>query len=294
LTQGGHKEFNIPEKDAVCFVTFDSMDQAIITRYVNVGHEVRVKQTKEIPKLKEGEKFWEVGGSYMYMKENGDIVLSTVSQGYFILENNSGTLKSETVNWKVLNEGGSQYHGLVKRLMLNADGTKSVQIVTDSADDSLTEYRLKVVETADNELGVSGLNNPLCDIIIGTVVDEDGNQVDKDGDVVVDPTSALCLKISFVKSGTDLLTVTLDKSGQLIINGGTNGVARKEDATLINSTTDSSFTSWMTAVDTFLRAASSAGALPGAVTAYTAAVASVPTTVDGKINAGSDSVKVGN
>jgi hypothetical protein len=300
LSQGSHKEWNIPERGAVAIFITDSKDQTFLIRYINLGHESRVKTTKTLPKLKAGEKLWEVGGSWVYMKSNGDIVLSTAEAGYLTLENTSGTLKSETINWKVVSEGGENSLGVLKRPYLHSDGTMSVELIQDPLNQSFTEYRLRVIEKADNQLGANDLTNPLYDIIIGTVADDTLNQgkaVDRFG-APVDPNSlsALCVKIAVKNSlGVELLKVVLDKTGNLtfqsnaptgttninfqqlilnaltslVINNGTLGAARLNDSVQIT-------------------------AQPGEISVNTGTGQNVtPIVLNGKITSASTTVKIG-
>lgn len=299
LLQGSHKEWNIPEKGAVVLVAFDVKDQARIIRYFNVGHSRRVSE-KTLPVLKEGEKLWECAGSFLYMKENGDIVLWSQQEGIVTLENSSNTFKSETVNWRVQTDVGSQFFGLIKRLVNSPYGDKESKVVTTLAGDSLGEYKFLLYETAEDQSNLLGATTPLIELVFGTVVDDDGNLIDKDGNTTLDPAKAVCVQLIVTKSGSQLLKLSLDKEGNLsitapeiVVNNGTQGAARKEDRTIVNSSTDSSFVDWMDAVDTFIRAASSAGALPIANSNYISAVTSVPSSVEGKIDEGSNSVKIG-
>lgn len=215
LTQGAPKTFEIPEKGQVVLVQFDHNERARIIRYINLGHASRVQDTKSLPKLKEGDKLWENGGSYLYMKKNGDIVLSTVSQGYFILENNTSTLKSETVNWKVTTDAGILFFGELKRFINNGDGTRSLDSVTDLTGNSYTELRLKVVETSDGMLGLTGIESPFLDLAIGTFVDDEGDTVAKDDKVPVNLNKQLAVRL-VLQSGVKIF---IDKEGRLSIEG---------------------------------------------------------------------------
>lgn len=302
VSQGSRGEWHMPKKGDVLVTIKDVSDQTRIVGYINFGQAQRVQQTKTLPKLKEGEKFWEAGGTYIHIDRAGNFEVSTPSMGSMSLEAATGVFKTETVDWKIATEAGTQYFGLVKRATLNLDGTKSVEIIEGDTDEYLTEYRFKLVEIADGGLGVS-TEDPLVDIGMGTIIDDDGNPVDKNGlPTTWESSSALCINMVVKKSGTELLTLTLSKGGELNIsvsdvlniNGGTNGVARKEDATLVNSSTDSAFTTWMSAVDAFCFAAADPGSLATANGVYKAAVPSgAPSDVTGKINEGSETVKVG-
>ena len=215
LTQGSPKTFEIPEKGAIVLVAFDHHERARITRYINLGHESRVQDTKSLPRLKEGDKLWENGGSYFWMKKNGDVVISTLSQGYFILENKTGALKSETVNWKVVTEGGIIFFGDVKRFIDNGDGTRSLEPVTNITGDGYTEFRLRMVETADGVLGLTGIENPFFDLTIGTVVDDEGDAISKGDSVPTNLQKQLALRL-ILQSG---VKICIDKEGRLSIEG---------------------------------------------------------------------------
>jgi len=215
LTQASPKTFEIPEKGSVVLVAFDHQERARIIRYINLGHESRVQETKSLPRLKEGEKLWENGGSYLYMKKNGDIVLSTLSQGYVVLENKTSTYRSETVSWKIVTDGGIMYFGDVKRFIDNGDGTRTLESVTNITGDVYTEFRIRMVETEDGALGLKGIENPFIDLVIGTVVDDEGDAVSKNESVPTNPQKQLALKLE-LQSGVKIF---IDKEGRLSIEG---------------------------------------------------------------------------
>jgi len=225
MTQAAYKSFEMPEKGAVVLVAFDHHERARIIRYINLGHEDRIQNIKSLPKLKEGEKFFEVGGSYIYMRRKGDIVISTANQGYFIIENSTGTLKSETVNWKVTTEAGVIYSGIIKRFVDDGTGTRSNEIITNVEGDDLTEFRIRLVETADGALGLKGIEDPLVDIAVGTFVDDEGVIVNKiDEDTTANPTKELVARIA-LKSG---ITIFIDKEGRLSIEGAIININKAE------------------------------------------------------------------
>ncbi|MCK9541080.1 MAG: hypothetical protein M0R03_03520 [Novosphingobium sp.] len=210
LTQGSPKEWNIPERGEIVLVTFDHNERARIIRYINLGHAVKIKEVKSLPKLKEGEKLWEGGrGSYIYMQQNGNILLSTLDQGFFILEAQTGTLKSETVNWKVSTEGGIANFGLVKRFKTDGE-TREFQEIIDENGDAYTEFRIRMVETADGTLGITGIDDPFIDITLGTYINFDGNVVNKNNEIAT-PTKQLAVRIS-LKNG---VKIEIDKEGRV-------------------------------------------------------------------------------
>lgn len=223
LTQGSPKEWNIPERGAVVLVGFDIKDQARILRYINVGHASKIVVEKSLPPLKEGEKLWEAGSSYFYLRQNGDIILSTI-QGMLTLEASTGTLKGEVVNWRVISEAGLEYSGLVKRFVSDSMNNKIQKIITDEAGNAYTEYKLKIIETADAEVGVTQLNSPLIDITLGTEVDSDGLVVDKLGNEVTAKTAGKVINVKVALSnGVQLI---IDKEGFITLSGGVLNVNR--------------------------------------------------------------------
>jgi hypothetical protein len=216
ITQANSKDWDIPEKGSYVLVSFDHKDQARIVRYINMGHESRVKVLKTLPKFKEGEKFFEVGGAYLWIKKNGNIIMSTHSESYLLLENSSGTLKSETVNWKILTDAGMLYFGVIKRFKSGSDGSKTQEMVEDIQGNILTELKIKVVETSDNQVGVSGLTNPLMEITLGTLVNDDGGVVCKNDAVnIYGNEKDVCLRIK-LQSG---VKIDIDKEGRMSLEG---------------------------------------------------------------------------
>ena len=75
ITQSFSGGTSIPEKGSTIIAVLDQFSRAFIVGYINLGHENRVKSLKTLPKLKEGEKFFEAGGSYVYIKRNGSVVI---------------------------------------------------------------------------------------------------------------------------------------------------------------------------------------------------------------------------
>ena len=208
LSQGYESEWNIPKKNSIVLVGIDVADQAHILRYYNLGQASRIN-SYTLPTLHEGEKLWEVNGSFIYMKQTGDIELITDSLNSILLENGSGTFRSTNVNWKITTSGGTNYFGIVKRIKVTGN---SLENITDSLGNPLIEYTLAVYEDTTQS------GNPIASLVLGTDVDQDGNPVDKNGGTnipVTNPDKGIALRIS-LKSGIKL---TIDKSGVLEIGG---------------------------------------------------------------------------
>ncbi|MFA5395645.1 MAG: hypothetical protein WC346_06435 [Methanogenium sp.] len=217
LTQGSPKEWNIPERGDCVLVAFDHHERARIIRYINVGHLSRSKFSKSLPKLREGEKLWEAGGSYIYMKKNGDIILSTLDQGFFSLEALTGTWKSETVNWKCITEAGIASFGLIRRFKSNNLGERQSVNISDEEGNIYTEYRIRIVEKDDNLLGITGIETPFIDIILGTVVNNNGEIIDKKDNPTLLQQKQLAVKIS-LQNG---VIINVDKEGRISLTAKT-------------------------------------------------------------------------
>jgi len=215
LIQSSPGVFNIPAKGSICIVFFDQYSRPFITGYINLGHENRVKNLQTLPKFKQGEKFFEAGGSYFYLKQNGNIIISTLSGNYIEIENNTGSLKFETVNWKVVTEGGLFYFGLVKRLIPDGSGNYVYTQVNNLIGDSYTELNLKVMETADSTLGIDQNVEPLIDLTLGTLIDNNGNKTDKNLNITTNINKEVLLHLK-LKSG---ISIDIDKEGRASIKG---------------------------------------------------------------------------
>ena len=210
LLQSSQGVFNFPEVGSVVVVVFDKFSRPYIVGYINLGHSDRVKELKTLPKFKSGEKFFEAGGSYFYIRQNGNIIISTLSGNYLEIENTSGTIKLETVNWRLITEGGLLYFGLVKRLV--SDGVNSTyQPITNIIGDSYTELNLKVMETADGTLGIDQNVEPLIDLTLGTLISNEGKKVDKNLEETFVPEKEILLHLK-LKNG---IQIDVDKEGRL-------------------------------------------------------------------------------
>jgi len=214
ISHGSPGDVSMPVKGDYVLFTFDPWEQVRIVSYVNLGQKKRVVDQKTLPELGEGEKFFETGGSYVWVRDSGDILLATSSEGFLLLENSSGTIKSETINSRVTTEAGVQFSGVVQRF--KPDGTSVEYISRFPLGDPLTEHRIKIVETADLLLSPEGLSDPLIDICLGTYVTDDGNIVNKNNEET--PTNAkkeILARIS-LKSG---VKIYIDKEGRISLEG---------------------------------------------------------------------------
>lgn len=215
LIQPSEGVFNIPKIGSIILVTFDQYARPWIQGYINLGHENRVKTLKTLPKLKPGEKFFEAGGSYFYIRNNGNIIISTLSGNIIEIENTSGSLKFETVNWKVITEGGLFYFGLVKRLIKESDENYVYKPVLDLIGNSYTELNLKITETADGTLGIDQNVTPLIDLTLGTVINDKGDKLTKNDTNATTANKEILLRLK-LKNGTQ---IDIDKEGRCTLKG---------------------------------------------------------------------------
>jgi len=290
LTQANNKDWVIPEVGSIVIIGFDSMEQARILRYINRGHASRVIKQHSLPKLKPGESLFEVAGTTLHMRVNGDIVALTPDQNKIQLEASTGTFFTDTINIKNISEAGISFMGLIKR-MVTSLGSKSLQFIKNSSGDYLTEYKLQISEKADNAIGST--EDPIIDIAAGTVVNDDGEALNHVGSVVVaDSVNALCLDLIIQRGGTELLNIKIAKDGkvyanlaedvvmhlmkqlllnaqQIILNNGTKGAARLDDEVTVTVN-------------------------PGEITVDSNTHNNISTiTLTGKITKASDTIKVG-
>jgi len=215
ITQPSPGLTSVPEKGNVILAVMDQHNRAFIVGYLNLSHEKNIKKLKTLPKLKEGERFVEAGGSYFYIKRNGNIILSTLVGGIVEFSNTTQTWKYEVVNWKLVTEGATSYSGLVKRFKTNTDGTKAVSTVANLSGDLYTEYDLSIYEFADGTLGLNPSQTPILQLTLGTIIDKDGIVINTKDVVTVSTNKQLVARMK-LKSG---VVIDIDKSGTATIKG---------------------------------------------------------------------------
>lgn len=220
ITQATAKEWYVPEKGSIVLVEFDQYERARIVRYMNLGQASRIQQSKSLPKLKEGERMWEVGGTYLYMKRNGDVVIETLNQGILTIDSASSTFKTEFVNWNNVTDAGSAYLGIVQRLVPDLAGNASLKNIVDDIGEIYSELHFQVLEFANGGVSAVGTPNPIADIVIGTAVDSQGNIIAKNGLPSASYTKQISLSITMNNTLTGVSNVSLliDKEGRITLN----------------------------------------------------------------------------
>lgn len=209
ITHGSPGDVTMPSKGDFVLVTFDPFEQARIVGYLNLGHAKRTLSEKTLPELQESERFFECGGSYVWVRANGDVILATADGQFLQLEQSSGTIKSESLNARHTTEACSSVSGIIQRFTKTGSTIENISRVPGG--DPLTEMRLKIYETSDTALGLQSLSTPIADICVGTYVSDDGEILDKNDNLVMNPDKELAIRIK-LKSGVKIF---IDKEGRV-------------------------------------------------------------------------------
>jgi hypothetical protein len=192
---------------------------------MNMGQPTRMANVT-LPKLKPGERLWEGGESFIYMKENGDIVLFTLSSGQLLLGNLSRMFSVNVGNVDIKTDAGELFFGQLKRMVPDPISGGQVQkVITDLTTRELNELKLNVYEYAPSVTDVIAPPTPLLSIQMGTLVGP------AEPAIVVDPTSGFPLnKLNLptpiptkqvmcritLKSGVQ---INIDKAGRVTLTG---------------------------------------------------------------------------
>jgi len=142
LTQGSPREWVMPLPGDVVICSVDSAEQARILRYMNQGQLTRMFELS-LPQMRPGERLWEAGESYVYMKTNGDIEMKTIAAGQLLLGNLSRTFGVNVGNFQVKTDGGKMFFGQVKRVVPDQLSCNMVQrVIQDLTLQDLNELTL--------------------------------------------------------------------------------------------------------------------------------------------------------
>jgi len=97
-----------------------------------------------------------------------------------LIDPGTGTILVDSLNWNVINEAGSIFMGMVKRVVNNKQvviTNDGKSIVSDNGGNALTEMVINIKEFADNTINDNSENPSLAKITVGTLVNEDGKKV---------------------------------------------------------------------------------------------------------------------
>ena len=225
ISQSSWGEFNMPIVGSIVFVECDAHDQARIVRYANLNQVTRQQLPNEggsgeIPKVQPGEKYWEsVGGAYIYMTEGGRIFLVSPGNDSIEIDPDLNLIRSESVNWKVITDAGTDWSGEVRRWLpgkgnvVITDNTPTLQFPNGTP---LTE---RIIVVGDFSSKYKSNGTTLIKINIGTYVDNLGNVVDITGiPVLPTSTSALAIRLQVIPSDSSTgLVLAVDKAGKCSI-----------------------------------------------------------------------------
>jgi hypothetical protein len=230
ITQGSPREWVMPLRGDSVLCSVDSAEQVRILRYMNQGQPVRMFEVS-LPRLRPGERLWEAGQSYIYMKTSGDIEVMSISHGQLLLGNLSRTFGVNVGNFQVKTDGGKLFFGQVKRMVPDPLSGGMVQrVVQDLTLQDLNEMTLNVYEHAPSPTDMVVSPTPIMSMTLGTLVGP------IDPTIPLDPTAGKTLAWSKpagvyipapiptkevmcrikLKSGVQ---IDIDKSGSLSIQG---------------------------------------------------------------------------
>jgi hypothetical protein len=250
----------------------------------------------------------------IYLHDSVDI--SDASNDSIVIDPSDGSITLDSIQLYLENEAGEMTMGMIVRngQTITDDGQSTT---TTSGGNALTELNISINQFADDTINSSSQSNPVVsNIIIGTVVDANGNQVqspdnvninlqvnmnsgivvqfDANGNIFVNSnkvnlnTNNVDLTISGTTNiNSNTMNVNVSGNTTIISNNinlnnatSTQGAARLNDTTLIDATTDPAFVSWIATVS-------------AAIVSLGVPVPSVPISVSGEINSASSSVQIG-
>jgi hypothetical protein len=134
----------------------------------------------------------------------GDVIL---------IDPGTGTILNDSLNWKITNEAGSIFMGMVKRVVagkqtiITSDGKP---ISSSTGGNALTEYKIDIKEFSDNTINDTSANPSIATITVGTLVDANGKKV------LNEVGSQIVCDIKFASGAR----IQVDKSGAINLNEG--------------------------------------------------------------------------
>lgn len=253
LTPSGQGIFELPTLGSTVLVGFGVGFDAYILAYIPVGYRDLVgtprgtgeQITADLKKLRVGEKMLvsyvdnteesqsnqfsrpSPTGTHFHMSNTGDVLIKSADGDYWKLERDNNIILQNSMNYRVITDAGILDFGVVKRASTTPDKQSEDIIATSgaplgsafpgaAAEDALTEFRLKVLGTADaNDTTAPEIDDPLIEFVLGTKVSDDGDVVLTDG------THAKASKRIIIQLKTKAdqgFEFTVDEEGNLTIN----------------------------------------------------------------------------
>lgn len=213
ITQPHQGMFQIPTVGSIVLVGFDQGFGAQILRYLPAGYAAQVEDRDLYP-LRPGEitlfSFQDTKGTVrekqfivptttgtrFFMNNIGDIQMATALGEWWHMSNAESEIRQNSMNYTVSTEAGVMQFGLTRRLPESSKSEENVpSIITPNGQrledvgglnpEGLTEFRLRLLETADTQQSalndpnayVPAVNDPFIELTLGVKVDDDGDLV---------------------------------------------------------------------------------------------------------------------
>ena len=253
LTPSGQGIFELPTLGSTVLVGFGVGFDAYILAYVPVGYRDLVgtprgtgeEITADLKQLKVGEKMLvsyvdnteesqsnqfsrpSTTGTHLHMSNTGDVLIKSADGDYWQLVRDNNIIVQNSMNYRAITDAGTLDFGVVKRASTISDKQSEDIIATSgaplgsalpgaAAEDALTEFRLKVLGTADaNDTTEPAIDDPLIEFVLGTKVSDDGEVVLTDG---THAKAAKKIMIQLKTKADQGFEFTVDEEGNLTIN----------------------------------------------------------------------------
>ena len=257
LTFSGQGVYELPPIGSVILVGFDNSMDAYIVGYIPIGYQDLVeanrvgdngkiiKVTPSIAKIDTGEKMLisylsqptetkgkfatpVPTGTYFRMSNIGDILMKTAEGDYWRLDRRNNIIQQNSINYRAITEAGILDFGLVKRQTTDSQTAQKTteNIISTSGvplgeghEVPLTEFRLRVLETADVDANTPPeVENPLVELTLGTKVTDSGTLVKTDTTHATTSDNAPKEIMIQLKTKADQgFEFTVDKEGNLTV-----------------------------------------------------------------------------
>jgi hypothetical protein len=248
ISPSGQGIFELPTTGSTVLVGFGSGYDAYILAYIPVGYRDLVGTPRDdgkevapsILKISAGEKMLisylsksdenknsqfdspSPTGTYFYMSNVGDILMKTAEGDYWKLDRRSNIIQQNSMNYRAITEAGILDFGLIKRAATNSEkqtediiSSTGAVLGDSSGDNALTEFRLRILETADaNATTAPEVDDPLIELTLGTKVSNDGQIIKTDNTYAANSKEIIIQLKTKAAQGFEF---TVDKEGNLTV-----------------------------------------------------------------------------
>jgi len=245
ITLSGQGFFELPTIGSKVLVGFDKGYSAYIVKYIQPGYRDLVGTSRDntsivptIWAMRPGEKMLlsylykysdtkesvpQPTGTYFYMNNVGNILMTTAEGDYWLLDRQENIIEQQSMNNRVITEAGILDFGLVKRNINNKSriiSSTGIPLEDPTGNTpSLTEFRLRLLETADaNPNTAPEVTNPFIELTLGTKINDDSGLNNKI--VLTDLSHAVSNKEIMIQLKTKAdqgFEFTVDKDGNLTL-----------------------------------------------------------------------------